>query len=84
MNFLWYLLIGLVAGYLASLIMKGTGSGFLINLIVGMIGGVLGGWVFSLFGIASGGMVGSLITATVGAILLLWIVSLIRRPSRNV
>ena len=43
MYFLWYMLIGLVAGYVASLIVKGNGSGFWLNLIVGIIGGVLGG-----------------------------------------
>lgn len=79
MNFLWYILIGLAAGYLASLIMKGTGSGFIVNLIVGIIGGVLGGWVFGLFGVDWGGILGNLLSATVGAIILLWIVSLFTR-----
>ena len=45
MYFLWYLLIGLAAGWIASLIFKGSGSGLLVNLIVGLIGGNLGGWV---------------------------------------
>lgn len=44
MYFLWYLLIGLVAGWIASLIVKGSGSGMLVNLIVGIIGSMLGGW----------------------------------------
>ena len=43
MYFLWYLLIGLAAGWIASLIFKGSGSGLLVNLIVGLIGGILGG-----------------------------------------
>ena len=42
MYFLWYLLIGLVAGWIASLIVKGSGSGMLVNLIVGIIGSMLG------------------------------------------
>ena len=42
MYFLWYLLIGLAAGWIASLIFKGSGSGLLVNLIVGLIGGILG------------------------------------------
>ena len=50
MYFLWYLLIGLAAGWIASLIFKGSGSGLLVNLIVGLIGGILGGWLVSLFG----------------------------------
>ena len=70
MYFLWYLLIGLVAGWIASLIVKGSGSGMLVNLIVGVIGSMLGGWIFSLF------------TSVVGAIVLLWIVSLVSRRKK--
>lgn len=73
MYFLWYLLIGLAAGWLANLIVKGSGSGLIINLIVGLIGGVLGGWIFSLFGLESVNTLGSLVTAVIGAIVLLWI-----------
>ncbi len=81
MYFLWYILIGLVAGWLANLIMKGSGSGLILNIIVGIIGGVLGGWLLSLFGIVAVGTIGSLLTALIGAIILLWIVSLITRRS---
>ena len=79
MYWLWYILIGLVAGWLGSLVVKGSGSGLLVNLIVGVIGSVLGGWLFSLMGIAATSMWGSLITATVGAIVLLLIVGLFTR-----
>mgnify|MGYP007091840852 CR=1 FL=1 len=48
MYFLWYLLIGLVAGWIANLIVKGNGSGLIVNLIVGLIGGLLGGWIVNL------------------------------------
>ncbi len=83
MYFLWFILIGLIAGWLGSLIMKGSGSGLLLNIIIGIIGGVLGGWLFSLFGLVPVGTLGSLLTALVGAIVLLWIVSLIGRPKRT-
>ena len=76
MGFIWSIIIGIVAGYLAGKIMRGGGFGVIVNLILGIIGGVLGGWVFSLLGISAGGILGSLITSTVGAILLLWIGSL--------
>ena len=56
MYWLWYILIGLAAGYVASLIVKGSGSGMLLNLVIGMVGGVLGGWLFRLMGIASTNM----------------------------
>lgn len=83
MYWLWYILIGLAAGYIASLIVKGTGSGLLLNLAIGIIGGVLGGWLFTLMGIGSENMLGSLITSTVGAIALLLIVSLFTRKRRT-
>lgn len=78
MNFIWYIIIGIVAGFLAGKIMRGGGFGLFINLLIGIVGGVLGGWVFGLLGIAAGGILGGLITSTVGAVLLLWIVSLFR------
>ena len=63
MYFLWYLLIGLAAGWIASLIFKGSGSGLLVNLIVGLVGGT---W-------------GTFLSSVIGAIVLLWIVSLFTR-----
>lgn len=83
MYFVWYLLIGLVAGWLASLIVKGDGSGLLVNLIIGIIGSVLGGWIFSLFGLLAVGTIGSLITSLVGAIILLWIAAAISHKKNN-
>lgn len=79
MYFLWYLLIGLAAGWIASLIFKGSGSGLLVNLIVGIVGGMLGGWLVSLFGWVPTGTIGTLIASVIGAIVLLWIVSLFTR-----
>lgn len=79
MYFLWYLLIGLAAGWIANLIVKGNGSGLVINLIVGLIGGVLGGWIFSLFGWIPVGTFASFLTSIVGAVVLLWIASMITR-----
>ena len=78
MSVIWYIIIGIVSGFIAGKIMRGGGFGLLINLLVGIIGGLLGGWVFGLLGIATGGILGSL-TSVVGAVLLLWIVSLFRR-----
>lgn len=83
MYFVWYLLIGLVAGWLASLIVKGDGSGLLVNLIIGIIGSVLGGWIFSLFGLLAVGTIASLITSLVGAVILLWIAAAISHKKIN-
>jgi len=79
MGWLWWIIIGAVAGWLAGILMKGHGFGLLVNLLVGIVGGVIGGWVFGLLGITSGGIIGSLVTALVGAVLLLWIISLFKR-----
>lgn len=76
MYFLWYIIIGILAGFIAGKLMRGGGFGLFTNLLVGVVGGVLGGWMFGLLGIATTGLLGSLITSTVGAIVLLWIVSL--------
>ncbi len=79
MNILWFLLIGLVAGWLAGQIMKGKGFGLLGNLIIGCIGAVLGGYLFGALGIVLWGIIGELIAALVGALILLWIISLFKK-----
>ena len=79
MEFIWFLLIGAVAGWLAGLVMKGGGFGFWVNIIVGVVGGVIGVWVFGLLGFEWGGTIGSLVTAFVGAIILLFIASLVKK-----
>ncbi len=80
MNFLWFLIIGLVAGWLAGVLMKGGGFGMVGDLVVGVIGAVLGGWLFGALGIsAGGGLIGSLIVAVIGAVVLLFLVRLIKR-----
>ena len=72
-------LIGAVAGWLAGLIMKGQGSGILINIVVGIIGAVIGGFVFGFLGIAATGLIGSIISATVGAVILLFLIRLVNK-----
>jgi uncharacterized membrane protein YeaQ/YmgE (transglycosylase-associated protein family) len=79
MDFLWFILIGLVAGWLAGQIMEGGGYGLLGDLIVGVIGAVLGGWLFGLLGIYAGGLIGSLIVATLGAIIFIAILRALKR-----
>lgn len=76
---LWFLVIGLAAGWLAGQIMKGGGFGLVGNLVVGVVGAILGGWLFGALGITTYGLVGSLISAVVGAIVLLFIVGLIKK-----
>ena len=82
MNIVWFILIGIAAGWLAGQIMKGGGFGVLGDLIVGVIGALLGGFLFGLLGITAGGLLGSLITATVGAIILIALLRVIKRGSK--
>jgi len=74
-----FLGIGALAGFLAGKIMKGQGFGLLSNIIIGIIGAVIGGYVFGLLGISAGGLIGSLITAVAGAVILLYLVRLIKK-----
>ena len=75
MDLLAALIVGGIAGWLASVIMKGQGHGLLMNIVIGIVGGAIGGFVFSLVGVGANSLAGSIVTATVGAIILLWIVN---------
>jgi uncharacterized membrane protein YeaQ/YmgE (transglycosylase-associated protein family) len=79
MDLIAFLIIGLIAGWLAETLMKGRGAGLLINLVVGIIGAYVGGIVFGLLGLHAGGFIGRLITATVGAVVLLALLGVLRK-----
>ena len=80
MEFVWFILIGLAAGWLAGQVMKGGGFGVLGDIVVGVIGALLGGFLFRTFGVtAGGGLLGSLIVATIGAIVLLFVLRLVKK-----
>lgn len=83
MFWLWYILIGLAAGWIGSLIVKGSGSGLLLNLVIGVIGSVLGGWLFGLLGFGVTSMLGGLIMAVVGAVVLLLVIGLFARKKKD-
>lgn len=79
-SLIWFLIIGIAAGWLAGRIMRGGGFGLVGDLVVGVIGALLGGWLFGVLGIsAGGGLIGSLIVALIGALVLLWLLRLIKR-----
>ncbi|MBN2161118.1 MAG: GlsB/YeaQ/YmgE family stress response membrane protein [Spirochaetes bacterium] len=73
------LIVGLVAGWLAGLVWKGGGFGLVWNLVLGVAGSFLGGWLFKILNISFGGIIGSIVAAFVGALIILAIVNLIRR-----
>ena len=74
------LLLGCLAGFCAGKLMKGGGFGVIMNCVLGLFGGVVGGWLFSLLGIeGNGGLLGQLGTAIVGAVVILWIASFFKK-----
>ena len=80
MGFLAWIVVGLIAGWLAGQLMKGGGYGVVVDIILGILGGVLGGWVFGLLGISQGGgMIGSIIVAFIGAVILVGLTRLLRK-----
>ncbi len=80
MELLWFLLIGAAAGWLVGYITKGKSFGLPGNIVIGVLGAVIGGWLFGLLGIrTSGGLFGQLITAVAGALVLLWVARLIKK-----
>jgi uncharacterized membrane protein YeaQ/YmgE (transglycosylase-associated protein family) len=76
MSILILLIVGLIAGWLAGVVVRGSGYGILGDIIIGIIGAFIGGWIFSGLG-ASYGIIGSIIVAAIGAIILVLIVSFI-------
>lgn len=69
-SLLGWIVIGLLAGWIAGKVSRGAGFGCLANLAIGLVGSILGGWIFSKIGIFGGGFVFSLAAATVGAVVL--------------
>ncbi|MFC5705257.1 GlsB/YeaQ/YmgE family stress response membrane protein [Aeromonas eucrenophila] len=79
-NMLWFLIVGLVAGWLAGILVKGGGFGLIGDLVVGVLGAFVGGWLFTTLGVSmGGGLLGSILVATIGAVVLLLIVRIIKR-----
>ena len=80
---LWSFIIGLFAGWLANMVIKGDGYGLIANLIIGLIGSLLGGWLLQLFSYGDVSLMGILIASIVGAVLLLCIVAIITKRRKN-
>jgi uncharacterized membrane protein YeaQ/YmgE (transglycosylase-associated protein family) len=76
---IWTIVIGILAGFLAGKVVKGHGMGVLMDLVVGIVGSVLGGWIFGIIGLAAFGLIGRLVVAFVGAVILLLLVRALKR-----
>ena len=85
MNLLTWLVVGLIAGVLASLVMGGTGFGIIGDIIIGIVGAFIGGWLFTAMGVAVplGGIAGTILVAFIGAVVLLFIIRLVKKGSRR-
>jgi uncharacterized membrane protein YeaQ/YmgE (transglycosylase-associated protein family) len=70
-----FLAIGAIAGWLAGLIMKDPSSSLVRNMIVGVLGSIIGGFLFDLLGLSAGGLIGSIVMATAGAAVLLFVLN---------
>lgn len=79
MHIVWFLLVGLIAGWLAGKLTKGSGFGVLGDIVIGVIGAFIGGFLFRLVGFSAGGTVGSIIVATIGAVVLVYVVKAIKK-----
>jgi len=78
-SLLLFLAVGVVAGFAAGKIFKGSGFGLVGDLVLGVVGAFVGVWVFGLLGISAGGIIGLLVAAIVGALLLLFLIRAVRR-----
>jgi len=80
MEFIWFILVGLIAGWLAGMLVKGGGFGVIGDIVVGVLGALVGGFLFVLLGFSGGGgLLGSIVVATVGAVVLIFVLRLIKR-----
>lgn len=78
-NLALFLCVGLAAGWIASSLLRGSGLGLVGNLVVGVIGAYVGPFVLHFFGVYAGGLIGDLITATIGAMLLIFVIGVLKR-----
>ena len=67
----WWIVVGLIAGFLAGLVMRGGGFGIVGDIIVGILGAIIGGFIAGLLGLGSSGLIGTIIIAFLGACLLI-------------
>jgi uncharacterized membrane protein YeaQ/YmgE (transglycosylase-associated protein family) len=76
---IWWAIVGLIAGWAAGQIMKGGGYGVIMDIVLGIIGAVVGGWLMGIFGIQAWGFVGTIIVAIIGAVFLIWITRMLKK-----
>lgn len=82
-NILWWLFVGLIAGFLASRVMRGGGYGLIGDIVVGIIGAFIGGWLAGFLGLGSYGLIGTIVVAFIGACILIAILRVVSGGGRR-
>jgi uncharacterized membrane protein YeaQ/YmgE (transglycosylase-associated protein family) len=78
MYIVWWIIVGLIAGFLTGKIMKGSGFGALMDIVVGIVGAIVGGFIMRALGFAGqGGMIYTILVAVLGAVILTWLIRLV-------
>jgi uncharacterized membrane protein YeaQ/YmgE (transglycosylase-associated protein family) len=78
-NLIWWIVVGLIAGWAAGKIMKGGGYGPAMDIVLGIVGAVVGGWLMGMLGIHARGFLGTIVIAVIGAVFLIWLSRLLKR-----
>ncbi len=79
MDIIIWLIAGIIAGWLTGMVMKGSGYGLIGDLVIGLLGGLIGGWLFGRIGFPIGGLIGQILVAAIGGIILVVVIRLLRR-----
>ena len=78
-SLIWWIVVGLIAGWAAGKIMTGGGYGTMMDIVLGIVGAVIGGWLLGALGISAGGFIGTIVVAIIGAVFLIWITRLLKK-----
>src|SRR5258708_33776225 len=81
-NLIWWIVVGLIAGWAAGKIMKGGGYGAVMDIVLGIVGAVVGGRLMGMLGIYAGGLIGTIVGAIIGAVFLIWLTRLLKKSCR--
>lgn len=76
---IYWIIVGLIAGWAAGQLMKGGGYGVVMDIVLGIVGAVIGGWLLGALGIHAGGLIGTIVVAIIGAVFLIWITRLLKK-----
>jgi len=79
MDLIWWIIVGLIAGWAAGKIMRGGGYGAAMDIVLGIVGAVVGGWLLGALGFHAYGLIGTIVVAIIGAMFLIWLSRLLKK-----